>query len=388
MKYFQSLLLIIGAIVASFIISNAYICVGPPATPLIIERFPAEVGNSWDYKRTCYVVICDTATGDTLEEHLIIDSLHTEFQDIDTLGDWECYRYFSQLFEEEGISSDTIWFAHPDTAFLEIAYTSSTHWGPLSKVTGKPRSKFGQRHFDSIEELKRFFDEIRNFGSSSAYSDTTFWSPPRKLFVFPLTVGTDWVAKIDDPAQEEREVAAEESVHVKAGDFLTLKLEITWSDLADFERYQWISDQGIIKDSVYLDSAFRTDEWGDIIGYVVSYDKYELLSGTTDVSLMDSENSKPGDFSLAQNYPNPFNPATSIQYTVGSRRIPIHTTLKVYDVLGRLTRTLVDEPETSGIHEIIWDGNDENGKEVASGIYFCRLTAGDFSETKKMLLLR
>jgi flagellar hook assembly protein FlgD len=47
----------------------------------------------------------------------------------------------------------------------------------------------------------------------------------------------------------------------------------------------------------------------------------------------------------------------------------------------------VDEPETGGSHEITWDGKDQNGKEVPSGIYFYRLTAGDFSETKKMLLL-
>jgi YVTN family beta-propeller protein len=92
--------------------------------------------------------------------------------------------------------------------------------------------------------------------------------------------------------------------------------------------------------------------------------------------------------SLKHNYPNPFNPATRIQYTGGSRQIPIRTTLKIYNVLGQLVRTLVDEPKGAGSYEVIWDGKDEKGKEAASGIYFYQLKAGDYIETKKMLLLK
>jgi len=94
------------------------------------------------------------------------------------------------------------------------------------------------------------------------------------------------------------------------------------------------------------------------------------------------------NFSLKQNYPNPFNPVTSIQYTVGSGQIPIHTTLKIYNILGQRVRTLVDEPKGRGNHEVIWDGKDESGKEVASGIYFYQLKIGKFTETKRMLLLK
>ncbi|MFQ6002794.1 MAG: FlgD immunoglobulin-like domain containing protein [Candidatus Zixiibacteriota bacterium] len=62
--------------------------------------------------------------------------------------------------------------------------------------------------------------------------------------------------------------------------------------------------------------------------------------------------------------------------------------MKIYNVLGQLVRTLVNEPKESGTYEVIWDGRDDNGNEVASGIYFYRLQAGDFTEAKKMLLLR
>ena len=98
------------------------------------------------------------------------------------------------------------------------------------------------------------------------------------------------------------------------------------------------------------------------------------------------------DFSLKQNYPNPSNPSTDIRYTVrGSQsvvRSPLHTTLKIYNILGEKVRTLVDEPKSAGSYEVVWDGKDDKGKEVASGIYFYQLKTGDFTETKKMLLLK
>jgi hypothetical protein len=103
------------------------------------------------------------------------------------------------------------------------------------------------------------------------------------------------------------------------------------------------------------------------------------------------QTSVPKAFELSQNYPNPFNPTTTIKYSLssvgdGSETLP--TTLKIYNVLGEAVRTLVDEPRSPGIYYQVWDGKDDQGKEVASGIYFYRLKAGKFSETKKMVLLK
>lgn len=93
----------------------------------------------------------------------------------------------------------------------------------------------------------------------------------------------------------------------------------------------------------------------------------------------------PTHYGLTQNYPNPFNPVTSIQYSVVS---PVHTTLKIYNILGQEVRTLVNEVMEPGFHSVNWDGRDSQGAEVASGVYFYRLVAGDFSNTKRMLLLK
>jgi len=98
----------------------------------------------------------------------------------------------------------------------------------------------------------------------------------------------------------------------------------------------------------------------------------------------------PNIYSLGQNYPNPFNPSTKIQYRVGSLEFgePVHTTMIIYNILGQKVRTLVDENRLPGDYEVIWDGKDEKGKEIASGIYFYQLEADGFRETKKMILLR
>ena len=89
--------------------------------------------------------------------------------------------------------------------------------------------------------------------------------------------------------------------------------------------------------------------------------------------------------SLDQNVPNPFNPATTIRFSIASKE---HVQLMVYDVAGRRVATLVDERRPADIYKITWDGLNDSGERVASGVYFFRLRAGKFTRTKKMLLLK
>ena len=88
----------------------------------------------------------------------------------------------------------------------------------------------------------------------------------------------------------------------------------------------------------------------------------------------------PMEFALYQNYPNPFNPSTSIEYRVASTE---YVTLKVYDILGREIVTLVNEEKPAGTYEVKW-----NAEGLSSGIYFYKLQAADFVQTKKMILLK
>jgi Secretion system C-terminal sorting domain len=88
----------------------------------------------------------------------------------------------------------------------------------------------------------------------------------------------------------------------------------------------------------------------------------------------------PAEFSLKQNYPNPFNPTTSIRYSIPRAE---HVTLKIYDVLGKEAASLVDENKEAGSYNITF-----NASGLASGIYYYRITAGEFTEVKKLMLLK
>ena len=88
----------------------------------------------------------------------------------------------------------------------------------------------------------------------------------------------------------------------------------------------------------------------------------------------------PKDFQLSQNYPNPFNPSTKIKFSIPKSS---YTKLIIYDLLGREVAILVNEELKPGTYEAVWDA-----ENFASGIYFIRLSAGDYTETKKMVLIR
>jgi hypothetical protein len=105
----------------------------------------------------------------------------------------------------------------------------------------------------------------------------------------------------------------------------------------------------------------------------------------TDVQELTEKEIIPAKFQLSNNYPNPFNPETQIEYAL-PRNCQVN--LIVYNVLGQKVRILVDEFQSAGYRTIHWDGKDDHGAEVASGIYFYWLKAVDFSETRKMILLK
>jgi len=93
-----------------------------------------------------------------------------------------------------------------------------------------------------------------------------------------------------------------------------------------------------------------------------------------------STNLLPNEYNLMQNYPNPFNPTTTINYSLQMSSV---TTLKVYDVLGREVKTLVNERQTAGLHSVTF-----NAENFPSGVYFYKLSAGKFVETRKLVLIK
>lgn len=121
----------------------------------------------------------------------------------------------------------------------------------------------------------------------------------------------------------------------------------------------------------------------DAISVSVADCEGELLS----VKQEYESSSLPTRYALYQNYPNPFNPNTSIRYFVGTQT-PTKVSLKVYNVAGQVVKTLVDDQRAPGEYLETWDGRNEEGQAVASGVYFYRLNVSDYSEAKRMVLLK
>lgn len=128
--------------------------------------------------------------------------------------------------------------------------------------------------------------------------------------------------------------------------------------------------------------------------YAHSYDPAESLYAVVEYAVMilqkptlveEEEAATPKQFELFQSYPNPFNNQTVIKYSLYK---PTEVSLAIYNVLGQRVRTLVNETKQNGLVRVTWDGRDDEGNDLGSGIYFYRLKAGGVSETKRMVLLK
>ncbi len=116
------------------------------------------------------------------------------------------------------------------------------------------------------------------------------------------------------------------------------------------------------------------------------YPEWFVIGGDYDLQVDTPQAGLPGTMTLAHNYPNPFNASTTIRYELTQES---RIQLAVFDIQGRLVRTLVDAIQGAGQHFLTWDGQDQSGKALASGVYFCRLTTKDgLVGNSKMILLR
>ncbi len=178
-------------------------------------------------------------------------------------------------------------------------------------------------------------------------------------------------------------------------------LEITWEPNTESDLDMYVIHRGTTSDfvpdegnlvyseceTIYIDGEWRWDSgyWYkvaavDVHGNVSGY----VLVGPENVTGDETPKTPMASY-LSQNYPNPFNPVTTIRFGLKSRGT---VELRIYDPAGRLVRTLLDKSLDAGHYTEEWDGRDNAGRAVASGVYFYKLVANSFRETKKMVLLR
>jgi len=137
-------------------------------------------------------------------------------------------------------------------------------------------------------------------------------------------------------------------------------------------------------DNAAIPVGFDFDYDGNprIVGEIVDMGAYEWDG----VSAVEETVGLPTAFTLHAAAPNPFNPQTTIAFENPRQE---EVTLRIFDLSGRLVRELIaGEFRAPGRHEIVWNGRDDAGRQVASGTYFYRLEAGEFAETKRMVLVK
>nr|WP_321268662.1 T9SS type A sorting domain-containing protein [uncultured Sulfurimonas sp.] len=118
---------------------------------------------------------------------------------------------------------------------------------------------------------------------------------------------------------------------------------------------------------------------GTSTGGMVSFNKNAAMTA------VDSEDKLPAAVNITGNYPNPFNPSTTINFSINEAGL---TSVFIYNIMGQKVKTLVSEYMNPGVHNIVWDGRDESGNTVSSGVYICRLKMGEQAVTKQMMLLK
>ncbi len=169
----------------------------------------------------------------------------------------------------------------------------------------------------------------------------------------------------------------------------TLDLEMSYLNLG------YAHDSGITRIIVYPDPVTDPPEFnmcrlfsytgaGELIEIQAAdlHDNIVVTDTYSDVNDWD-EAFLPSDYSLSQNHPNPFNPSTEIRFSIP--RVA-EVTLEIFNIIGQKVNTLADKRLPAGEHAVTWDGCDKSGKKVVSGIYLYRLTAGEYTSSKRMIL--
>jgi hypothetical protein len=120
------------------------------------------------------------------------------------------------------------------------------------------------------------------------------------------------------------------------------------------------------------------DNSGNVSGYSDTITYIMVLANDENLLI-------PTEFSLHQNYPNPFNPTTQIKYDLPEDAL---VTINIYDLMGRIVKNLVNGQKNAGYNSIQWNATNDKGAPVSAGLYLCTIHAGEFRQTKKMVLLK
>lgn len=312
--------------------------------------------------------------------------------------------WYEGSFTIIGNSNAVLHLSSPANNSTIVGYAPTFRWyltGNASSVnhfrlTYTPTEDFNSPVAESVTTTDSYFEITNDLAAGSTYRwkvevsyDGTTYETQSATYVFHTPAGTSPVVPIVGspvdgvvvnenntilswyiPVQSESQLSYTVEVSdnpdfTNPSSFNNLnELQFETTNLAPGEYYWRVKSSNGTEESIYSSSAkFNVDG-------IVEVDDNEI---------------QPIVYSLEQNYPNPFNPTTTIKFSLPESHF---VSIKIYNMLGQEVRTLVNEQRNEGNHSIIWNGKDNSGNQLASGTYIYRIKAGDFTSTKKMILLK
>jgi len=296
------------------------------------------------------------------------------------------------VYDEDSIEVKAVIKTKSGVAEASVFWTSDTTSGfssiPMYFVSGDTAVGYIPAQIDSTE--------IFYYLSATSNSGRTVTKPlvaPDGFYHFkidnpvPVELISFTAAKVNDGVRLDWVTASE----INNKGFEVERLQDSKIErLKDWKTIGFVKGNGT---STEINSYSFTDK--DILKDIIFYRIKQIdLDGTYKIyGPVELKVETPFTFSLEQNYPNPFNPSTKIKFTVpsviasGAKQSQL-VTLKIYDILGNEIATLVNEEKLAGTYEVIFDSHSGNVRNLPSGVYFYRLQAGSYVETKKMLFLK
>ncbi len=307
-------------------------------------------------------------------------------------------------------SSVNVWIEGPDSVLINstVQFKLLMTGGPAVAGGFNIATYFGE--VDSVDTLtKVLFGQLTHTAPNPFQNDTVSWN---FLYTAPDSILTDTIYSVANSVNSDgipsnldqwnfgENFAVrifDDPVPVELSDFIATanlnNVQISWRTLtetnnsgfdierktesSDWIRITFIPGFGTSTEShsyIYNDNHLQDGS------YSYRLKQIDLDGSIAYSDIVNIEVSIPGEFTLEQNYPNPFNPSTNIEFRVGEFGF---VSLKVYDALGNLVATLVDEQKPAGKFQVEF-----SAIGLTSGIYFYKIITGSFSETKKMILLK
>jgi len=310
-------------------------------------------------------------------------------------GGWSSVRSFSTIIEkpESPILLSPVFGSESISTFPVLRWDSSARAETYRLVVATDsqftnivlnRAELDSTQYTVVDELNEFTKyywrvNATNIGGTSDWSAISHFTTDQAVPPVPVLVGpADETTNVTNATMLWNAVPTATGYRLQVSnnsDFSTTAVDrdditntfFQATNLEKFTTYYW-RVRGISR----VGQGYWSEVWSFTTGDIVS------------VELID--NQIPTEFALGQNYPNPFNPATTIRFALP---VEANVRLAIYSMLGQQVATIIDgEYYAAGIYEAMWNARDVSGNEVSSGMYIYRITAGDYIETKRMILMK